>query len=232
MAEMIFEDIQKLEVGLYVELFELDLTPLSGDVYRFHGYTQVGPIYWQGLEYSPWPIKVEGMGMTGEGQQTNPTLSVGNVSGFITALCSAYQDLVDAKITRHRTLGRYMDAANFPGGNAEADPDEHFTDDVYVIDQKQAADNSTAAFVLKSPLIATDRQLPARQIVANCCQWLSIGGYRGVYCGYTGSAYFDKNENPVTDPSLDRCSGTLTACKLRFGANNQLRYGSYPSAGN
>ncbi|WP_110947381.1 phage minor tail protein L [Pseudomonas bohemica] len=232
MAENIYEDIQKLEVGLYVEIFELDLTPLNGDVYYFHGYTQVGPIYWQGVEYSPWPIKVEGMGMTGEGQQSNPTLSVGNVSGFITALCSAYQDLVDAKIIRHRTLGRYMDAANFPEGNVEADPDEHFADDIYVIDQKQSADSELAVFVLKSPLIATDRQLPARQIIANCCQWLSIGGYRGVYCGYTGSVYATEKDVLTDDPGADRCSGTLTGCKLRFGQNNPLRYGSFPSAGN
>ncbi|WP_455923266.1 phage minor tail protein L [Pseudomonas putida] len=232
MAESIFEDIQKLEAGLYVELFELDLTALSGDVYYFHGYTRVGTITWQGVEYSPWPIKVEGMGMTGEGQQTNPTLSVGNVSGFITALCSTYQDLVDAKLVRHRTLGRYMDAVNFPEGNTEADPAEYFADDLYTIDQKQSADDELAVFVLKSPLIATDRKLPGRQIVANCCQWLSIGGYRGVYCAYTGPGYFTDDDQPTDDPAQDMCSGTLTGCKLRFGENNQLRYGSFPSAGN
>lgn len=225
-------DIQKLEVGQYVELFELDLTPLGGDVYRFHGYTQIGPVYWQGVQYSAWPIQVEGMGMTGQGQQNSPTLSVANVSGFITALCSAYQDLVDARLVRHRTLGRYMDAANFPGGNAEADPTEHFADDVYLIDQKQSADNEVAMFVLKSPLIATDRQLPARQIIANCCQWLSIGGYRGPYCAYTGSTYATDKDVFTDDPSKDKCSGTLTGCKLRFGQNNPLRYGSFPSAGN
>lgn len=179
MAESIYEDVQKLEAGQYVELFELDLSAIAGDIYYFHGYTRLGGITWQGIEYSPWPIKVDGMGMTGEGQQSNPTLSVGNVTGFITALCATYQDLIDAKIVRHRTLGRYLDAANFPNGNPEADPDEHFTDDVYTIDQKQAADASNATFVLKSPLIATDRKLPGRQIVANCCQWLVIGGYRG-----------------------------------------------------
>jgi len=169
--------------------------------------------------------------MTGEGQQSNPTLAVGNVTGFITALCATYQDLVDAKVVRHRTLGRYLDAVNFPGGNPEANPDEHFTDDVYIIDQKQAADASNATFVLKSPLIATDRKLPGRQIVANCCQWLVIGGYRGAYCGWTGSVFFTDKDAPTDDPAKDMCSGTLLGCKLRFGANNPLRYGSYPSAG-
>lgn len=232
MAESIYEDIQKLEVGLYVELFELDLTPMGGDIYRFHGYTQLGPIHWQGIEYSPWPIKIEGLGMTGEGQQSNPSLTVGNVTGFITALCATYQDLVDAKLRRHRTLGRYMDAANFPGGNPEADPNEYFASDSYVIDQKQSADGEAVVFVLKSPLIATDRKLPGRQIVANCCQWSSIGGYRGVYCAWTGSNYFTDKDEPTDDPAKDMCSFTLKGCKLRFGENNQLRYGSYPSAGN
>lgn len=231
MAESIFEDVQKLEPGQYVELFVLDLTAIGGDAYYFHGYTRLGPITWQGLAYSPWPIKVEGMGMTGEGQQSNPTLAVGNVTGFITALCATYQDLVDGKVVRHRTLGRYLDAVNFAGGNAEADPNEHFTDDVYTIDQKQGADSSNATFVLKSPLIATDRKLPGRQVVANCCQWLVIGGYRGPYCAYTGSAYFTDRDQPTSDPARDMCSGTLLGCKLRFGANNQLRYGSFPSAG-
>ncbi len=232
MAESIYEDIQKLTPGQYVELYEMDLTSLGGDIYYFHGYTQVGPIHWQGLEYTPWPIKVEGMGMTGEGQQNSPTLSVGNVSGLLTALCRVYDDLVDAKIVRHRTLGRFLDAANFPSGNPEADPQEHFSDDIYTIDQKQSADDEMIGFVLKSPLIASDRKLPGRQIVANCCQWLTIGGYRGVYCGYTGSNYATDKDVPTDDPEQDMCSGTLTGCKLRFGANNPLRYGSFPSAGN
>jgi len=232
MADSIYEEIQTLTPGQYVELFELDLGAQGGDVYRFHGYTQVGPIHWQGQEFSPWPIKVDGMGMTGEGQQNSPTLSVGNVSGLVTALCRLYDDLIDARLVRHRTLGRFLDAANFAEGNPEADPAEHFVDDVYSIDQKQMADDVQAVFVLKSPLIASDRKLPGRQVVANCCQWLTVGGYRGVYCGYTGSGYFNDKDVAVGDPAQDLCSGTLTGCRLRFGANNPLRYGSFPSAGN
>lgn len=30
-------DIQKLEPGALIELFELDMTSLSGDILRFHG---------------------------------------------------------------------------------------------------------------------------------------------------------------------------------------------------
>lgn len=47
-------------------------------------------------------------------------------------------------------------------------------------------------------------------------------------CDYAGIRYFDKNNNPVSDPSLDECNGTLTACKLRFGEHNELPFGGFP----
>ncbi|WP_284730892.1 hypothetical protein [Enterobacter asburiae] len=43
-----------------------------------------------------------------------------------------------------------------------------------------------------------------------------------------GTRYFDKNNNPVSDPSLDECPGTLTACKLRHGDGNELPFGGFP----
>ncbi len=50
-------DIQGLEPGARVELFELDTTMISGgSLLRFHGYQQASTIYWQGNQYTPWPI--------------------------------------------------------------------------------------------------------------------------------------------------------------------------------
>ncbi|MCM7842235.1 phage minor tail protein L, partial [Enterobacter roggenkampii] len=61
------------------------------------------------------------------------------------------------------------------------------------------------------------------------CTWCIRNKYRtGDGCDYAGTNYFDKNNNPVSDPSLDECSGTLTACKLRFGENNELSFGGFP----
>ncbi|ESH90797.1 tail protein [Cupriavidus sp. HPC(L)] len=223
-------DIQTLESGERVELFELDATGIGGDLLRFHGHTQVGPIWWQGNEYSPWPIQGDGFARTGEGQQPTPTLSVGNVTGAITAMCLYLQDMVGAKLTRHVTLGKYLDAANFPGGNPTADPTEELPPEVWYLEQKTEEDNVAVTWELASALDFDGVQLPRRQIVANVCSWLSIGGYRGPYCGYTGTAYFDKDDNPVADPALDRCGGRLTSCKCRFGENNPLPFGSFPAA--
>lgn len=224
-------EIQKLEPGKWVELFELDATPIGGDILRFHGYTQVGPIWWQGNEYSPWPIQVSGFARVSDGQQPSPTLKVGDIDGSITALCIFLADLVGARLTRHQTLGKFLDAANFPDGNPEADPAEELPPDLWVIEQKgEQRPGEVVTFNLSSALDFGDAQIPGRQIVANVCMWLTKGGYRGSYCGYTGAAMFDRDNNPVADPALDRCGGRLSSCKCRHGENNPLPYGSFPAA--
>ena len=226
---MITEDIQGLEPGEKVELFELDATGIGGDFFRFHGY-QTGENWWQGKEYSAWPIQAEGFARTGEAQQPSPTLSLGNVDGSISALCVYFDDLVGAKLYRHTTLGKYLDAKNFPDGNPTADPNEAFPSELWYIEQKKAESNDVVQFELSSALDFNGVQLPRRQIVANVCWWLSTGGYRGPYCGYTGTACFDKNDSPVTDPKLDQCGGRLSSCQCRFGEHNPLPFGSFPAA--
>ncbi|WP_454711585.1 phage minor tail protein L [Cupriavidus nantongensis] len=114
--------------------------------------------------------------------------------------------------------------------NPEADPDEQLPTELWYIEQKTSETNEGVTFELASALDFSGEQLPRRQIVANVCLWLTIGGYRGPNCGYTGTAYFDRNDNPVADPALDRCGGRLSSCKRRFGDNNPLPFGSFPAA--
>jgi lambda family phage minor tail protein L len=68
---------------------------------------------------------------------------------------------------------------------------------------------------------------PKRQCIANICQWV----YRSTECGYTGSNYFDANDNSVATLAADVCGKRLTSCKLRFGATSELPYGSFPGIG-
>ena len=230
----IYADIQKLEPGAEIELFELDARSITGggtgDVLRFHGYTQVGSIWWQGLEYSPWPIQAEGFELNPD-KPPMPMLSVGNVDGRITALCLALQDLVGALLVRHRTFGRYLDAKNFADGNASADPTQEFPPDKWFLERKATETNQVVQFELASALDFGQQQLPGRTIIANSCTWLQRGGYRGPYCGYSGGPVAKADDSPTSDPALDVCGGRLSSCKLRFGEHNPLPYGSYPAAG-
>ena len=235
----IYADIQKLEVGNLVELFELDATRIGGNVQRFHGYTQLGPIWWQGQQYDPWAISASGFEQVGEGQQPTPTLSVGNIglnangepiAGVISALCVHLNDLVGAWVRVRRTLGKYLDARNLAEGNPTANPNEELPKEIWIVQQKTGETPEVVEFSLSSALDFDGQGLPDRQIIAGVCGWLRKGGYRGPYCGYTGSRMFDINGNPVSDPARDRCSGLLSDCKKRFGEYEIINFGGFPAA--
>lgn len=218
---MITEDIQRLEVGEIIELFEVDATVLGGEIYRFHGYATENVITWQGIEYSPWPLEASGFAMTGQGRMPTPTLKLGNVGGFITALVVFFNDLVGATVIRRRTLGKYLD------GRPDADPTEEFPPELWYVEQKAGEDSETVIFELSSALNFQGVQLPRRQIIANNCPWR----YRGADCGYTGPPVADEYDVITTDAARDKCGKRVNSCKLRFGENEPLSYGGFPAAG-
>ncbi len=115
--------------------------------------------------------------------------------------------------------------------NPTADPNEHFLDEIWFIERKVSEDNETVEFELATAIDLNGEQLPGRQIIAGTCGWLIRGGYRGPYCTYNGSAYFDIDDNPVSDPARDVCAGLVRSCKKRFGETNPLPYGGFPAAG-
>lgn len=218
---MITSDVQKLEVGELVELFEVDATGIGAEHYRFHGYGSEGEILWQGQSYSPWPIKASGFDMTSQGRMPTPNLTLGNVGGFISALCIFFNDLNGARVIRHRTLGKYLD------GRPEADPTEEFPQDLWYIEQKLGEDSEQVSFELSSALNFQGVQLPRRQIIANNCPWR----YRSAECGYTGGPVAGEFDIITTDAVKDKCGKRVRSCKLRFGETGELSYGGFAAAG-
>lgn len=223
-------DIAALSPTALVELFELDLTPFGGDVVRFHGgkNSLVGNIVFDGNTYSAYPIEANGFELNGRGKLPRPTLRVANVTGEITGLVLDYQDLLGAKLTRIRTLAKYLDAVNFPGGvNATADPDQRLPDEIWYIDRKSQENKVVVEFELTASFDVVGVQLPRRQIIQNVCPW----EYRGTECGYAGTDYFNTADQPVALADLDKCGKRLTSCRLRFGQAAALPYGGFPAAG-
>lgn len=220
----LYAQVQKLDVGELVDLYEIDLTPLGGELLLFHGYMQIGPILFAGKEYQAWPIVIEGVEQTSEGPQPSPTLAVSNIGsdvngdalpGIVSALCIQYQDMVGAFVTMRRTLGRFLDAANFPQGNPEADPSQQYPAQRWRIEQKLSEDSSVVTLQLANALDAEGRRIPDLTVQVSVCAWTRKGGYRGPYCGYAGAAMFDMDDNPTTDPAKDKCPGRLSSCRLR-----------------
>lgn len=226
--------IQGLAPGNFVELFEVDMLSIGGDVLRFHGYPQQGPIYWKGDTYTPWSVEARGFALIGNGPPPTPTIKLGNIgqdefglpiTGVISSLCNALQDLVGAKVIRRRTFAEFLDAANFQDGNPSADPTQELLPDIWLVEAKTFANAQYVEFELKSALDFEGQKLPARQILPGC-SWL----YRGAECGYVGAAMFDEQDNPTADPTLDKCGKRVGSCKLRFGEFAELPHGGFPGA--
>jgi len=214
--------LQEVAPGAIIELFELQLNTAqhgTNDLYRFHAGTSLnnnGSVFWGGNEYIPFPIEADGFDYSGNGQLPRPKIRVSNILSTITALLLTLPDgLEGAKVTRIRTLARYIDAVNFPGGVSpySPDPTAEFPREIYTIDRKTVENRDVVEFELAAAFDLAGVSAPKRQCIANICQWV----YKSTECGYTGA--------------LPTCVKTLTDCKAHFGATAELPFGSFPGIG-
>ncbi|EJH4505442.1 phage minor tail protein L [Cronobacter malonaticus] len=223
-------DIQSLSPSALIELFVLDMSnTTSGGKRYFHAGTNElsQPIIWQGISYEPWPIVASGFDKSGQGTLPRPKIQVSNFGGTVSAEVQANDDLVGCKITRKLTLARFLDAANFEDGNPTADPNQHFPDEMWFIEQKTLETHQVVEFELSSVFDLMGVQLPYRQIIKNTCPWK----YRGAECGYTGP-YFDKNNRQTMLSAADYCTKRYDSCKARknFFANGVIHFGGFIGA--
>jgi lambda family phage minor tail protein L len=227
---ILLSEVQKLSPSAIIELFEIDLTPKGGTVLRFHAGTNElnQNLVFNGLTYTRYPVEVTGFAQSGTGGFPRPILKASNALSAITILLLQYNDMTGVKFTRIRTLKKYLDAVNFIGGtNPSANPSAKFDDDIYYIEQKKNESIEYVEFEMVSGAALDGVKLPRRQIIQNSCPF----AYRGADCGYTGTNYFDRNDNPVTDSTKDVCGKKLNSCEVRFGAGSELPYGGFPAAG-
>lgn len=223
-------DIQALAGDAIIELFVVDATALGGSLSRFHAGTNAlkGLVVWQGNSYAAMPIEVVGFEFSGKGKLPRPTMRVQNVDGLMGALVDTYDDLIGTLVNRKRTLAKYLDAANFPGGvNPTADPTAVFPDDVYTVNRKVSHTKLSIEFELAANFDVQGVMLPRRQIVQHVCTW----GYRSAECSYAGGPVATALDVPTTDSALDVCGKRVSSCTLRFGANGPLPYGGFVGAG-
>ncbi len=177
--------------------------------------------------YTRMPVVADGFEMRSTGALPQPTITIANLDGNMTTVLAlvnqttAGNDLTGATVKRIRTLKRYLD------GESSADPNAKFPDEIWRISRKATETRDIVTFELSSAFDLVGQKIPKRQIVANTCQWI----YRSAECGYSGSNYFDVNGNSVSALADDVCGKRIASCKLRFGENGELPFGSFPGAG-
>lgn len=243
------EELSELSPSSIIDLYELEtFAALHGSsaTYRFHAgvtlKTPNGNVTWNSQTYTAYPIEIDGFEYLGNGQLPRPSVRVSNLFSFLTLIMQDINasnpgnDLCGAKLTRIRTLARYLDAVNFPSDSnpfGTPDPTAEAPREIYYVDRKVTENRDLVEFELVSAFDLADVRAPKRQCIANICQW----EYKSTECGYSGAAVADINDNPVGSEDYDgtdNCGKRLTSCELRFDPNNTtvgVPFGSFPSLG-
>jgi lambda family phage minor tail protein L len=163
--------------------FNVNSVSANPTVYLFHAGNNMknsGDIIWQSNTYSRMPCKAEGFKYSGKGKLPRPTISFSNLLGTITAIIQLtnnatplpFTDLAGAKITRRRTLARFLDEANFPSNVnpykvGSVDPTAEMPQEIYFIDRKIVENRDIVQFELVSTFdligIAAPKKLVTRE---------------------------------------------------------------------
>ena len=169
--------LQSINPGAIIELFTLTLdSTLHGasTVYRFHNganQNSNAEVVWAGNTYQRFPIKCEGFTFNGTGTLPRPTVTISNILGTITAILAdvnqttSGNDLTGAKLTRIRTLARYLDAVNFTGNTnpyGTPDPTAEYAKEIYKIDRKSAENRAVVQFELAAAFDLANIRIPLR----------------------------------------------------------------------
>ena len=251
--------VQEISPSALIELFQLELNVTQhgvAETYYFHAGTNSNDyqeLIWNAQPYMALPIEVEGFEYTGQGTLPRPKMRISNLMGTITALILTLPEgLEGAKLTRIRTLARFIDAANFKSddylltednfalmyedstfiyqevGNpfGTPDPTAEFPREIYFVDRKSAENRDVVEFELASAFDMAGIRAPKRQCITRC-QWV----YRSAECSYTGTNYFNASDAPVGNASEDVCGKRVDSCKARFGQNAELPHGGFVGIG-
>jgi len=225
----IHQDIHKLNVGSpIVSLFKLDLTPIApaeDPIYFSIGPVDGAIITFNGVDYPPIPVEVEGFEYPGDGKMPRPKIKISNITLALIAYVNAYKDLCGCIITRRRTFKKYLDS------QSGADPNAQFPSDVYYIEKKTRQNPLFIEWELAAIMDNENLITPKRQVLTICTHRYGIGGSTTT-CPYDGGeGYYDEAGN-VEILANDMCGKKLFDCKLRYpNSDDELPFYGFPGIG-
>tara|TARA_B100000945_G_C20413394_1_gene613850 strand:- start:1531 stop:2709 length:1179 start_codon:yes stop_codon:yes gene_type:complete len=188
MSQELAVDIAKQEISSgYLEFFELEVGEGSNNVLFFHDgkNENAEDITYDGNTYIALPLLLTGIEITSSGAANRPTITIANVESMlktgskfktqmedgtwdatvddelIAAADFKLDDLVGSRLTRRRTLEKYLSSS----------PTVEFPTDVYIIDRIQQKTNLFVTFELAAPFDLAGVRVPARTVVGKYCGW-------------------------------------------------------------
>ena len=212
-------DVQQGWHDAIVEMYDIDLTGITNDpadIYYFTNQLKEDgtKVQWKGNVYEPLPILSAGYDRNTNGQIAQPTLTVANVLGTFSQVVRSFDDLVGGKVTRRRTLQKYLD------GSPQADSLQEFPIDIFYIERKTQETALAITWQLSSILDLEGVKLPRRVITQNLCLWR----YRSSECSYTGAPVFNSKDQVISNEGQTAQGiAALNAWKLADQRKAELR---------
>ena len=169
---------------------------LSNRVFKFHNnmFMTRERLVWQGADYNALPLETEGFELSSQGSLPTPKLRISvddkgiSVLSTLKAQIHLLEDPAGIRVTRQRTLAKYLDDANFSDedrpAEQSADPNAEFPRDIFFIERISQENKRMIEFQLSSVLDLENIRLPARMMIQQRCMWF----YRGEGCSYEYAA--------------------------------------------
>jgi lambda family phage minor tail protein L len=221
---------QRLAPGYsWINLFELDCSPIGGGVYRWTpGPLGGSPVVMGGSVYTSLPVEGEGFEWNGQWPLPTPKLRISNISNIPMALVIANNDLLGAQVTYLQTFSCFLD------GQADADSSATTEPAIFRVNRKSHADKNFVELELAAQTDQQGKQIPFRMVLQNTCTQTyrvyntSTGTFVQGTCPYAGSEYFTPFTVSTTDPTQDQCGRRLRDCLARFGNSTPLPTYAFP----
>jgi lambda family phage minor tail protein L len=187
-----------------VDLYQLDLSPLGVNLIRYFHGEKSGAVTFNGHVYDPISIYTEGFEVT-LGAISEPKVVIGNTSGIVSSFLEQYDNLRAAIVTRLQTKPEYFGLPTNPN-HVLGYPQS------FGVNRPSNVNGIWVTLELQSIFNLQRVQIPGRKFYRDRCDWQFKDGD----CGYTGTAF-------------TTCPNTLEGCKARFGENNNLPFGGFPT---
>tara|TARA_B100000579_G_scaffold416887_1_gene412923 strand:+ start:518 stop:1096 length:579 start_codon:yes stop_codon:yes gene_type:complete len=173
-------ELQKISPSSVIELFTLTLDATlhgSSTVHRFHNGSSPnnnGEVIWAGNSYIRFPIQASGFEKSGKGKLPRPKFTVSNILGTLTAVMldtnkvTPSVDLCGSKLTRIRTLARYLDAANWSTGTnpfGTPDPTSELPQEIFYLDRKSTESRDIVEWECASAFDLSNGPKPPKRLI-------------------------------------------------------------------
>ena len=214
------------------------LTPIA-NVPPFNSSKQ-SSIIWQGIRYHSIGLQSQGFNLRGDNELVRPRLSISNAGLEISKYLKTHNNLIGAKVVRKRTFAKFLDDANFIGGqnpyydlktnSSTADINSYFPDQVYYVNRRVTENKDIVELELSSILEVENVFVPNRNVYSRYCTWV----YRGHGCDYGvmnspdgGKPKTTSNSQPFIDTAGNEISQSDLNNRGKWSSSKTYNRGDY-----